>query len=190
MNATKKKITRTTFKTFIARNRDRLMIRTESSFNGMTDCVQRTEARKFRPVSSARPGYELGDLGIDGVWLVGHGRDWYSAFEADGMTGIHVTNCCGSFTVAVATAEGPSIPLLDIALEHMTGDAARILKEITDNLQPWEKMPTRETVADILRRQYHHDALVTVGGHHVAVNFDTPIGPRILITSRVLPDFN
>ena len=99
---TQKRITRATFKAFITRNRANLMIRTESSFDGMTDCVERTGAREFRPVEDARSGCENNTLGIQGVWLVGSSRDWFSAFNADGLTGIHVSNCCGSFTVAVA----------------------------------------------------------------------------------------
>ena len=99
---TQKRITRATFKTFIARNRANLMIRTESSFDGMTDCVEHTGSHTFRPVEDAQPGCENNTLGIQGVWLVGSSRDWFSAFNADDLTGIHVSNCCGSFTVAVA----------------------------------------------------------------------------------------
>ena len=105
MNATQTKITRTTFKTFVAKNRERLLIRTESSFDGMTDCVECSAVRAFRPVENASPGCEINTLGLNGMWLVGQSRDWFSAFEADGMTGIHVSNCCGSFTVAVAVTD-------------------------------------------------------------------------------------
>jgi len=37
------KITRTTLKSFIKKNSDNLFVKVESSFDGMTDCVQRVD---------------------------------------------------------------------------------------------------------------------------------------------------
>lgn len=95
-----KKITRTTFKSFIKKNEGKLYIENNSKFDGMTDGIESCEGG-FTPVvkTDRNTAYTLG---IQGAWLVGHSRDWFSAFSNDQFEGIHVSNCCGSFTVAVA----------------------------------------------------------------------------------------
>jgi hypothetical protein len=40
-------------------------------------------------------------LGINGVWLVGDGRDYFYPYDDDVMTGLRVNNCCGSFILAI-----------------------------------------------------------------------------------------
>lgn len=94
------KITVATVKSFIKKNRANLLINQTSSFDGMTDCVQQCsggfqQARETEHACS-------NNLGIAGVWLVGQGRDYCSAFDAIGVKGFRVSNCCGSFIVAVA----------------------------------------------------------------------------------------
>lgn len=44
-------------------------------------------------------------LGIRGVWLVGRGRDYFSAYSKDGVEGIAYSNSCGSGVIAVRTEE-------------------------------------------------------------------------------------
>ena len=41
------------------------------------------------------------NLGIQGVWLVNGSRDSFREYDDGDFRGIHVYNCCGSFTVAV-----------------------------------------------------------------------------------------
>ena len=94
------KITKATFKSFIAKNRERLLIRCESDFDGMTDCVQQNRGAQFKTAKPADRAFE-NNLGIIGVWLVGGSRDYFQAFTENGLSGMHVYNCCGSFTVAV-----------------------------------------------------------------------------------------
>lgn len=96
------KITRATFKSFIAKNRERLLIRCESDFDGMTDCVEQAHNPQFKAATPAEIAHE-NTLGINGVWLVGQSRDYFQEFSENGLSGIHVYNCCGSFTVAVAS---------------------------------------------------------------------------------------
>lgn len=93
------KITKATLKAFIRKNAGNLMIKNESSFDGMQDMVVSCEDRGFRPATQ-RDAHTENTLGIDGVWLVGGSRNYFQAFEQDGMRGIHVSNCCGSFTLA------------------------------------------------------------------------------------------
>ena len=96
---TKKKITKATFRSFCSRNKGKLLIRCDSSFDGMIDCVSFNHDAQFKPAR-----YEAGNdshtLGILGVWLVGHSRDYFEAYEQDGMICLSVYNCCGSFVVA------------------------------------------------------------------------------------------
>jgi hypothetical protein len=94
-----KKITRATLKSFINKNRDRLLVRQDSTFDGMDDCIRTVKDRAFQPIKPA--DHQKNTLGIQGVWLVGDSRDYFEAFNADGLEGIRTFNCCGSFVVAV-----------------------------------------------------------------------------------------
>lgn len=99
-----KKITLATVKSFIRKNEGKLLISYKSSFNGMTDSVETStkSAQEFRPVSKPEEGRNFENcLGIAGAWFVLHGRDSFSAINQDGLVGIHVYNCCGSFDLAV-----------------------------------------------------------------------------------------
>jgi hypothetical protein len=93
------KITKATFKSFINKNRNKLFIRCESSFDGMTDCVQHELNPQFVPVQASDRISE-NNHGIQGVWLVGNSRDYFSEYRANDYQGIYVYNSCGSFTVA------------------------------------------------------------------------------------------
>lgn len=98
------KITKTTFKTFIKKNAAALLIRVSSRFDGMTDGVESTGETEFTPVQATTRLMEH-SYGIAGVWLVGGGRDYFTAYEKDGMVGMTISNCCGSCTLVIP-AEG------------------------------------------------------------------------------------
>ena len=102
------RITKATFKSFVNKNRERLLIRCESSFDGMTDGVESVRNPAFVPATEQEArtaGFDVrtneNTLGIQGIWLVGQSRDYFREFSENGLAGIHVYNCCGSFTVAV-----------------------------------------------------------------------------------------
>ena len=103
MNDTKaKKIISTTVKNFIKNNIQNLYVRTGSSFDGMTDCVQQNHDAAFHKVDPAE--YNVIDcysLGINGVWFVGRSRDYFNIYDKDGFVGYEVHNSCGSFVVAI-----------------------------------------------------------------------------------------
>lgn len=84
-----KKVTLATIKAFVRKNADNLFVKVNSSFDGMTDCVQKVEDN-FREVS------EENALGQQGVWCVGGSRDYFTPFENDTYVGFKVSNCCGS----------------------------------------------------------------------------------------------
>lgn len=94
------RITKATFKVFVNKNRERLLIRCESSFDGMTDCVEQARNPQFAPAKDAERVMDH-NLGINGIWLVGESRDYFRPFSGNGLEGIHVFNSCGSFTVAI-----------------------------------------------------------------------------------------
>ena len=96
---TSKKITLATFKSFVKKNRAQLLINVGSSFNGMTDCVQSTNDSGFSTALDADTPFN-NNLGIHGVWLVFGSRDYFYPTNENGLTGIKVSNCCGSFTIA------------------------------------------------------------------------------------------
>jgi len=94
------RITRTTFKSFLNKNKDKLLISNLSNFDGMVDCVMPTENKSFRPTESGT-GSTDHTFGIKGVWLVGHGGDRFYDYKDGKRQGIEVYNCCGNFVVAV-----------------------------------------------------------------------------------------
>lgn len=95
------KPTLATLKSFIRKNREALLVRRESKFDGMTDSVEQTGHKLFTPAVDALPGCIENTLGIEGVWVVRGSNDRISRFEDGQLEGFSVYNCCGSFTVAV-----------------------------------------------------------------------------------------
>lgn len=95
-----KKVTMATIKSFIRKNAGEILIRTNSSFDGMTDCVENCKNPEFTPALKGEIS-ESHELGLHGAWFVGSSRDYLTAWERDGMRGFHVSNCCGSFDIAV-----------------------------------------------------------------------------------------
>jgi len=107
-----KKITLTTLKSFVAKNRGELQLLVSSTFDSMVDGVRPTEAAAFKPVVATSTSQvcstrfaaaydQRTTLGIKGIWLVGGSRNWFQAFNSATHTGFTVSNCCGTFTVAV-----------------------------------------------------------------------------------------
>jgi hypothetical protein len=97
-----KKITLATVKKFIRDNAGKLYISTGSTFDGMVDCVMPCADKGFTLAQTPDEGQNHSNkLGVQGAWFVFGSRDSFSAFEADGFTGIKVYNCCGSFRLAV-----------------------------------------------------------------------------------------
>ena len=97
-NTIEKKLTRASFKSFVNKNRENLYFRMNSRFDGMTDCIQTAEKKEF--VKTVEADENKYNLGVNGVWLVGSGRDYFSEFDNEEYTGFFVSNCCGSFILA------------------------------------------------------------------------------------------
>lgn len=95
------KVTLATIKSFVRKNRDALYIRTLSSFDGMTDCVQPCDNREFRKAEAAPEHMTRNTLGVRGAWFVFDSRDYFTPISENGFIGYHVYNCCGSFDLAV-----------------------------------------------------------------------------------------
>ena len=97
---TRKKITRTTIKSFIKKHRGELFINTLSVFDGMVDGVQDVKGG-FVPASSPERECD-NNLGIAGAWFVGHGGDYFTEYDNGAFKGYRVSNCCGSFILATS----------------------------------------------------------------------------------------
>lgn len=96
------KITLATVKAFIKKNADSIFILEKSTFDGMVDGVRNVPggAKWVKPEGTL----DLEDkatLGFRGVWFVRGSRDYFNAYNQDGYVGYEVSNCCGSWTVAV-----------------------------------------------------------------------------------------
>lgn len=94
------KTTVATLKSFVKKNQANLLIKVESSFDGMTDSVERVNM-PFKPIVKSTIDCS-NNLGINGVWLVGSSRDSVRPIEENGVRGFEVYNSCGSFKIGVA----------------------------------------------------------------------------------------
>ena len=98
-NRKEMKTTKSTIKSFIRRNNNNLFINVRSSFDGMVDgCVSYHDG--FTKAVRTNDN-ERNTLGVQGAWFVGSSRDYFTAYSENGMTGYRVSNCCGSFILAV-----------------------------------------------------------------------------------------
>lgn len=104
-----KKITKATFKSFIRKNRQALLVKVKSSFCGMSDMVEQIED-DFDPAEDESHFGPEHSCGISGVYLVGGSRDYFTAYETETHIGIEFSNCCGSGIVAIAKKAAPVAP--------------------------------------------------------------------------------
>jgi len=100
-----KKITLSTVKSFIKKNRENLYINVKSSFDGMTDGVEQlrngfVKAQADKTISKSSDYYDR-TQGIKGAWFVGSSRDYFTSYNENYLTGIEVSNCCGTFILAI-----------------------------------------------------------------------------------------
>ncbi len=103
-----------TLKSFIRKNEGKLYIMSQSSFDGMTDSIERrinptftTLAKKEADPSRPFVGDSNNTLGFgigSGVWLVGDSRDYIQPYNQSGYEGYEVQNSCGVFVVAIRQA--------------------------------------------------------------------------------------
>ena len=97
------KITKATFKAFLRRNESKLLIKVGSNFDPSYDCVMPVADGFSAPREANYPCEN--NLGLAGVWLVGGTRNYFTEYIKDGLVGIRVSNCCGSFVVAAPAAK-------------------------------------------------------------------------------------
>lgn len=101
-NTTTKKITMATIKAFIKKNRSKLFIKCLSGFDGNADGVRECEDHGFSPALEPDEGCNHSNRhGIHGAWFVGRSRDYFTAYSEGGWIGYEVSNCCGSFVLAI-----------------------------------------------------------------------------------------
>ena len=93
------KFTRATANSFIRKNMINLQIKVKSSFDGMTDCVERTGQTQF--VAAKPCVFNSYTQGVQGVWFVGNGRDYFTPRynDKDVLVGFECYNSCGTFEV-------------------------------------------------------------------------------------------
>ena len=93
------KITRTTLKSFIKKNKDNLFVKVKSSFDGMIDGVRDVEM-DWKKVEAEPNFNERYNYGIQGIWVVGESRDYLTEYEDENYKGIRISNCCGVSIIA------------------------------------------------------------------------------------------
>ncbi len=93
------KITKATVKSFIKKNIDDMYINVRSGFDGMTDGLESRNQGFVK--AEVDEDHSKNTLGIKGAWFVNGGRDYFTAYEKDGLKGIEVANSCGYFTLAI-----------------------------------------------------------------------------------------
>ena len=96
-----KKITMATFKSFLRRNQGQILVKFLSHFDPMTDGTEFSKENEFHePVASRNVHFDHSH-GINGVWTVGRGRDYFQRFDDGQHEGIECSNSCGNWIVAI-----------------------------------------------------------------------------------------
>jgi hypothetical protein len=93
------KITKATIKKFIRDNKENLNINVKSKFDGMYDCAMPLDGG-FRKVDETTKMLD-NTMGIDGLWIVGSGGNYFTAHDDGLFAGIEIYNCCGTSVIAV-----------------------------------------------------------------------------------------
>lgn len=96
---TSTKITKATFKSFIKKNIANLYVLQESTFDGMTDCVQFTKSTFSKAVITDK--LNTYNFSVDSVWIVGGSSNYFSTFDDGQFVGISYSNACGSGVIAI-----------------------------------------------------------------------------------------
>lgn len=99
------KPTLATIKRFVKANRAALQIMVKSQFDGMVDGCVWNQAARFAPVREPAGGGHTNQLRIEGAWFVFGSRDHFSEYSDGEFVGFRVSNCCGSFVLAVPAAK-------------------------------------------------------------------------------------
>ena len=94
------KITMSTVKSFIRKNREALLISCTSRFDGSTDMVENVE---FPTFCKARTDdhYPAHTLGIAGAFFAGGGQDLIRPLQSSEYVGFSISNAARSFELAV-----------------------------------------------------------------------------------------
>jgi len=120
------KITRTTVKTFINKNRDSLYINVTGNFDGMTDSVESQNGGFVKAGKDYRVYAEIHTLRVEGLWLVGDGRDHFKPYDDGVFAGFEYCNCCGNGVIAV---KKPEENKADNALVEIRAEREKYLEE-------------------------------------------------------------
>jgi len=91
--------TRTTLKSFVAKNAGSLFIAIDNYFDGTVDGSVDSADKSFTPVVETVHCLK-NTYGINGAWVAGGGNDYITHFSRDGFTGLEVNNCCRHFFIA------------------------------------------------------------------------------------------
>ena len=95
-----KKITLATIKSFIRKNKGNLFIKNLTDFDGMVDCVMPCRNSEFNVAEETIRAID-NTLGINGAWFVGRSNDFFEEYLDKFYTGYKISNCCGSFIIAI-----------------------------------------------------------------------------------------
>lgn len=101
-----KKITLATLKKFIRDNENKLLIMELSKFDGQVDSITFCYDPRWEPAYIDKELLERkstvnNTLGINGVWITKGSKNYYYPYQDAFYTGIKVSNCTGSFILAV-----------------------------------------------------------------------------------------
>lgn len=99
LTTTSKKTTLATVKSFIKKNRENLFINVKSSFDGMTDGVERLHGGFVKAAHESHNNEH--NFTVAGAWFVGSSRDYFESYQDEQFIGIEVYNSCGTFILAI-----------------------------------------------------------------------------------------
>ena len=87
-----KKITKATIKSFIKKNKENLLIKLVSEFDGMTDGVVNNKNAEYKKIVSSSSD-------INELFVLG--RNYFEVIDNEKYYGYSISNCCGLFELVI-----------------------------------------------------------------------------------------
>lgn len=153
------KITRSTLKSFIWKEykKNNLYVMQKSSFDGMTDGVEKINGARFRRVTEELDISLSHHFNIEGLWLVGGSRDYFTKYEDKEYEGIEICNSCGTSIIAKKNKHMMKQEELksfsDQSLEEMRKDLTNVIEQFPNRNNEYTQHMLNTVCEEIATRQ-------------------------------------
>jgi len=87
-----KKITKATIKSFIKKNKDNVLVKVISEFDGMVDGIEKSKNDEYKKIVSSSSD-------INELFVLG--RNYFEVIDNEKYYGYSISNCCGLFELVI-----------------------------------------------------------------------------------------